>query len=299
MKIAMRAFCRVYQVLFHLALPVLPYREPERHTSVEEVPGILQRLGVDAVLLVTDPGLRRAKVTDGLEKLLAQQGIRCVVYDGTCANPTVENIEQARALYLSEGCRALIAFGGGSSMDCAKAVGARIAYPKKSLDQLKGLLRVLRQIPPLIAIPTTAGTGSEVTVTAVITDRKKHHKYTMNDFTLIPRYAVLDPQVTLSLPPQVTATTGMDALTHAVEAYIGRSTTKETRRWRWMRRAGSSGISRRPTGTGATSRRGRICCWRPTGRGLPSPSPMSDTSTRWPIRWAGSTTSRTGSRMRC
>lgn len=229
MKIAMRAFCRVYQVLFHLALPVLPYREPERHTSVEEVPGILQRLGVDAVLLVTDPGLRRAKVTDGLEKLLAQQGIRCVVYDGTCANPTVENIEQARALYLSEGCRALIAFGGGSSMDCAKAVGARIAYPKKSLDQLKGLLRVLRQIPPLIAIPTTAGTGSEVTVTAVITDRKKHHKYTMNDFTLIPRYAVLDPQVTLSLPPQVTATTGMDALTHAVEAYIGRSTTKETR----------------------------------------------------------------------
>ena len=126
--------------------------------------------------------------------LLAQQGIRCVVYDGTCANPTVENIEQARALYLSEGCRALIAFGGGSSMDCAKAVGARIAYPKKSLDQLKGLLRVLRQIPPLIAIPTTAGTGSEVTVTAVITDRKKHHKYTMNDFTLIPRYAVLDPR---------------------------------------------------------------------------------------------------------
>ena len=229
MKIAMRAVCRVYQVLFHLALPVLPYREPERHTSVEEVPGILQRLGVDAVLLVTDPGLRRAKVTDGLEKLLAQQGIRCVVYDGTCANPTVENIEQARALYLSEGCRALIAFGGGSSMDCAKAVGARIAYPKKSLDQLKGLLRVLRQIPPLIAIPTTAGTGSEVTVTAVITDRKKHHKYTMNDFALIPRYAVLDPEMTYSLPPSLTATTGMDALTHAVEAYIGRSTSRETR----------------------------------------------------------------------
>ena len=229
MNIAMRAFCRVYQFFFRLALPILPYREPERHTSVEEVPDILQRLGLRSVLLVTDPGLRAAGVTDGLEQLLAQRGVRCAVYDGTCANPTVENVEQARDVYLAQGCEALIAFGGGSSMDCAKAVGARIAYPKKSLGRLKGLLRVLRRIPPLIAIPTTAGTGSEVTLTAVITDRQAKHKYTMNDFTLIPRYAVLDPRVTLSLPPQLTATTGMDALTHAVEAYIGRSTTKQTR----------------------------------------------------------------------
>ena len=111
-------------------------------------------------------------------------------------------------------------------MDCAKAVGACIAYPKKSINQLKGLLRVWRKIPPLIAIPTTAGTGSEVTVTAVITDSEKKHKYTMNNFTLIPSYAVLDPQVNFSLPPHLTATTGMDALTHAVEAYIGGSTSK-------------------------------------------------------------------------
>ena len=123
----------------------------------------------------------------------------------------------------------LIAFGGGSSMDCAKAVGARIAYPKKSVNELKGLLRVLRKIPKLVAIPTTAGTGSEVTITAVITDSEKKHKYTMNNFTMIPRYAVLAPKVTYTLPPSLTATTGMDALTHAVEAYIGGSTTKETR----------------------------------------------------------------------
>ena len=115
-------------------------------------------------------------------------------------------------------------------MDCTKAVGARIAYPKKPLSKLKGVLRVLRRIPTLIAIPTTAGTGSEVTLASVITDSEKKHKYTMNDFTLIPRYAVLDPTVTFSLPPHLTATTGMDALTHAVEAYIGRSTSKETRR---------------------------------------------------------------------
>ena len=124
----------------------------------------------------------------------------------------------------------MIAFGGGSSIDCAKALGARIAYPKRSLKRLKGNLKVLRKTPPLVAIPTTAGTGSEVTVTAVITDTQTQHKYTMNNFTMIPHYAVLDPEVTYTLPPHLTATTGMDALTHAVEAYIGGSTTKETKR---------------------------------------------------------------------
>ena len=94
---------------------------------------------------------------------------------------------------------------------------------------MAGPLKVWRKLPPLAAIPTTAGTGSEVTVTAVITDENTHYKYTMNNFTFIPTYAVHDPAVTYTLPPHLTATTGMDALTHAVEAYIGRSTTKETR----------------------------------------------------------------------
>lgn len=229
MNVLYRAFCRVYQFCFHLALPVLPYRQPQRLANLDEIPALLRRLGVGSALLVTDQGLRAVGITAGLEALLAENGIRCAVYDGTCANPTVENVEQARALYEKEQCGCLIAFGGGSSMDCAKAVGARIAYPHRSVNQMKGLLRVLRKLPPLIAIPTTAGTGSEVTITAVITDREKRHKYTMNSFALIPAYAVLDPAVTFTLPPHLTATTGMDALTHAVEAYIGRSTSKETR----------------------------------------------------------------------
>lgn len=133
------------------------------------------------------------------------------------------------ALYRQENCQALIAIGGGSSMDCAKAVGARVARPRTPMGMLKGTLRILKKIPTLIAIPTTAGTGSEVTLAAVIIDAEKQHKYVMNDFVLIPRYAVLDASLTHSLPPHLTATTGMDALTHAVEAYIGRSTTRETR----------------------------------------------------------------------
>ena len=115
-------------------------------------------------------------------------------------------------------------------MDCAKAVGVRVAYPKRTLNQLGGKLKAWRKLPTLIAIPTTAGTGSETTLAAMITDSVTHRKYAIMSFPLIPRYAVLDATLTYSLPPHITATTGVDALTHAVEAYIGQSTTKETRK---------------------------------------------------------------------
>ena len=225
-----KAFCRVYQLAFYAAIPFLPYREPETFDRVEDLEPLLKKLGVTSLLLVTDKGLRGAGLTTPLEAMLKQSGISCSVYDNTRANPTTLNVEEAVLMYRENGCQAMIAFGGGSSMDCAKAVGARIAYPNRSLKQLGGTLRIFRKIPPLVAIPTTAGTGSEVTVTAVVTDPGTNHKYTMNSFPLIPRYAVLDPAVTYTLPQSLTATTGMDALTHAVEAYIGRSTTKETRR---------------------------------------------------------------------
>lgn len=224
-----KLYCRIYQSAFRAAIPFLPYREPKVFNSVKDLPPLIKELGLTSVLLVTDAKLREAGVTRPLEELLKNNRIKCTVYDGTRPNPTVKNVTEARALYVENDCKCLIAFGGGSSMDCAKAVGALTAYPKKELNALKGTLRVLRKIPPLIAIPTTAGTGSEVTLAAVITDVRHRHKYTMNDFTLIPSYAVLDPEVTYSLPRSLTATTGMDALTHAVEAYIGRSTTKETR----------------------------------------------------------------------
>ncbi|MDD3998299.1 MAG: iron-containing alcohol dehydrogenase, partial [Sphaerochaetaceae bacterium] len=112
----------------------------------------------------------------------------------------------------------------------AKGVGARVARPRKSLASMKGVLKVLHRLPLLTAIPTTAGTGSEATLAAVISNPETHEKYPINDHSLIPHLAVLDPELTRKLPKQMTATTGMDALTHAVEAYIGRSNTKETER---------------------------------------------------------------------
>ncbi len=160
---------------------------------------------------------------------LIDAGIDYSVFDQTVGNPTVKNVEDARAIYLNDGCQALIGFGGGSSIDCAKAVGARIARPRKPLSKMRGILKIMKPIPYLVAVPTTAGTGSEITLAAVITDPDTGRKFPINDFPLIPRLAVLDPENTKSLPKHMISTTGMDALTHAVEAYIGRSTTKSTR----------------------------------------------------------------------
>lgn len=229
MNLCRKIYCRTIMGVLYMAKPFLPYHAPKTLKEIGEIPPLLKKHAKASVLLVTDAGLRSLGITSALEEQLKAEGIACTVYDKTKANPTVDNVEEALASYKVNKCEALIAFGGGSAIDCAKGIGARIARPNKTVNQMGGTFRVMRKIPLLIAIPTTAGTGSEATLTAVITDAQKGHKYTVNDFHLIPPYAVLDPKVTFSLPPHLTATTGMDALTHAVEAYIGHSTSRTTR----------------------------------------------------------------------
>ena len=225
-----KIYCRAFQKAFHIAIPFLPYRKPKIAGSVKELPEIIMRHKCTHVLIITDGGIMKLGLTRRLEKALKEAGIPYTIYDKTVANPTTVNVREALELYHKEGCDAIIGFGGGSSMDCAKAVGACTVKPNQSLAQMKGILKVHKKLPLLMAVPTTAGTGSETTLAAVITDADTRYKYAINDFPLIPRYAVLDSKVTLSLPPFITATTGMDALTHAVEAYIGNSTTIDTRR---------------------------------------------------------------------
>ena len=225
-----KIYCRAFQKAFHIAIPFLPYRKPKIAGSVKELPEIIMRHKCTHVLIITDGGIMKLGLTRRLEKALKEAGIPYTIYDKTVANPTTVNVREALDFYHKEGCDAIIGFGGGSSMDCAKAVGACAVKPNQSLAQMKGILKVHKKLPLLMAVPTTAGTGSETTLAAVITDADTRYKYAINDFPLIPRYAVLDPKVTLSLPPFITATTGMDALTHAVEAYIGNSTTIDTRR---------------------------------------------------------------------
>lgn len=225
-----KMYCRTFQTAFKIALPFLPYRKPEIIGSVKAIPDIMKKKRCTSVLIITDKGIRNLGLTKRLEKALSDSQIPFTVYDGTVANPTTVNVAEALDLYLENRCDAIIGFGGGSSMDCAKAVGARAVKPNQPLSKMKGILKVHKKLPLLFAIPTTAGTGSETTLAAVITDAETRHKYAINDFPLIPRYAVLDPKVTASLPPAITAATGMDALTHAVEAFIGNSTTYATRK---------------------------------------------------------------------
>lgn len=225
-----KAYCRIYQGVFRLAIPLLPWRKPELIScGLEKLPEFIKSKKLTNVLLVTDKGIRGLGLTTSLENGLKEAGVNCVVYDDTVPNPTIGNIEDALKLYIDNKCEAIIAFGGGSSMDCAKGVGARVARPKMPVRKMKGLLKVHKATPPIFAVPTTAGTGSETTLAAVISDPEKAEKYPINDPVLIPKYAVLDPQITVKLPPHITSTTGMDALTHAVEAYIGHSNTKETK----------------------------------------------------------------------
>lgn len=229
MNPVMKMYCRTFQTAFKVAIPVLPYRSPQILHSVEEIPALLAERNITRVMVVTDGFLHRSKKLEPMKTALENAGICCTIYDEVVPNPTIRNVEIARILYIENGCQALIGFGGGSAIDCAKAVGARIARPGLTIPRMKGILKIIRPIPYLIAVPTTAGTGSEVTLATVITDDINYHKFPISDFPLIPRAAVLDPEMTRSLPAHLTATTGMDALTHAIEAYIGHSTTKETR----------------------------------------------------------------------
>ena len=228
-----KAWYRTFQFVFYNSSKLLNWRQPELLLgagSIRNLPKVIKKHGLDNVLVVTDRGLMDLHLPDELLTALEKEGIKYTLYDGVEANPSIDNIEAARKLYLEKGCRGLIAFGGGSPMDTAKVVGARIAKPKQSIEQMGGFLKVRRKLPPLFAVPTTAGTGSETTIAAVVTDRKTKHKYAINDLNLIPLYAVLDPELTVGLPPSITATTAMDAMTHAVESYIALGGDRQCRK---------------------------------------------------------------------
>ncbi len=229
MFVLKRLWCRAFQFCFHVAIPLLPYKSPVTLHSCDEAAELLVSKSMKKPLIVTDKGIVACGLVEPVKAALEAKGLPFEVYSDTVVNPTIQNAEEAAKLYNDTGCDCLIAIGGGSAMDCAKAAGCRIKHPNRTFKSMKGILKVFGKLPLFIAVPTTSGTGSETTIAAVIVDEKTRDKFTIIDFCLGPHYALLDPVMTKGLPKKMTSTTGMDALTHAVEAYIGGSTVKKTR----------------------------------------------------------------------
>ena len=228
-----KAYYRSFQTVFDLGARCLPWRKPitvSGEGSVSKIPELFKKHGNKKVMVVTGRTVGKTIAPPIMESLNAV-GIETVHYSQVAANPTVTVVNEIQKMYLENGCDAFLAIGGGSPMDAAKGAAARVVHPNRSVNKMAGLFKVMHKIPTFVAVPTTAGTGSETTIAAVITDEKTHHKYAIMDLCLIPKYAVLDPETTRNLPPKTTSTTGMDALTHAVEAYVcWKNTTKETDR---------------------------------------------------------------------
>ena len=217
-----KLYCRIYQSVFKVGMNFLPWRMPktlEGPGSVKELPALIRKKHFKKVLIVTDKVLRELGLLDGMLEAMDEAGVEYAIYDGVQPNPTDVNVFEGLEIYHKNKCRAIVAFGGGSAMDCAKAIGTMHVKKNKAVQQLQGTLKVLRKLPTIFAVPTTAGTGSETTIASVITIVATKHKASINDICLMPKYAVLDPELIAGLPPKVTAITGMDALCHAVEAY--------------------------------------------------------------------------------
>lgn len=219
-------WCRVFQSVLKIGNYFMGYRMPKYLKGpgkIQDLGAFLRDRNLNDVLVVTGVGMvRRGQVKPMLDGFEAN-GIRYTLLTYSTTDPTSEDVEHGYEVYKENGCKTIVAVGGGSRIDCAKGIAAKVVHPKKTVAQLHGILKVHAPIPTFVAIPTTAGAGSETTVAAIITDSATHRKASINDPFLIPKYAVLDPELTVDLPPYTTAITGMDALTHAVEAYTNKT----------------------------------------------------------------------------
>ena len=217
-----KILCRTYQTVMKVGNYFLPYHTPkciQGPSCVNKVASYVKKENISNVLIVIGKHISKSGLADNMINELEKENIMYTIFNNIDPNPTSDNVEEGYNIFKENQCQGIIVFGGGGPMDCAKAIAAKVAQPNKSISQLQGILKVHKKVPPLFAVPTTSGTGSETTIAAVITDSKTRHKASINDTALIPEYAFLDPLLTIGLPPNITAITGMDALCHAVEAY--------------------------------------------------------------------------------
>lgn len=190
--------------------------------SISKLGDLIKKSGCQKPFIISGKVLTKLGVVDRVVKIIEKAGYASEIFNDVEANPSIETVEKATNAFKKSGADCIVAFGGGSPMDVAKAVGV-VAVFGGSIKDYEGGGKVPGKIIPIIAIPTTAGTGSEVTAFTVITDHARNYKLTVFSYELIPQYALLDPELIMSLPESVAAATGIDALVHAVEAYLSKA----------------------------------------------------------------------------
>ncbi len=223
-------FLRIYMVIFKFVTLIMPFKWPRSFDGAGSSLELCRHIAAEGhrkVLIVTDAMLVKLGLLDKMKAELDKAGVAYVIYDGVLPDPTVEQIEAGFEILKKNDCKAILAIGGGSSIDAAKVIGAR-AKNNKPIVKMAGLFRVYWGMLPLYVVPTTAGTGSEVTIAAVVSDRAQKRKLPLMDLKLMPTACALDGELMTGLPPHITSATGMDALTHAVEAFISRNAMKRT-----------------------------------------------------------------------
>lgn len=230
-KLFLKIYCRTFQVCMKTANYFIGYRMPEYIEgpgSLLKLPEMLKEKNAGKILLAASKTVKKHGQLDELLQKMDKEKIEYVIFSNVSPNPTSNDVEAGYKIFKDNNCKSIVSIGGGSPIDCAKAIGAKAARPQKSVNELQGVLKVRKKIPLFFAVPTTAGTGSETTIAAVITDSETHRKASINDPAILPEYAVLDPSLTVGLPPYTTAITGMDALCHAVEAYTNHTYNTKT-----------------------------------------------------------------------
>jgi len=226
-----KAGYRIYHAVLGLGVRCLPFPKQEYISggdSLKNCGEILAKQKIRSVLIVCSRSVHKHGLLDGMLESLRQNVIAYTIYEDINPNPTIKNVEDGLKLYKENNCEGIITVGGGSPMDCAKIIGLRAVCPKLSYKDMRSMLKINHRIPFMIAAPSTAGTGSESTAAAVISDPDNSDKFVVVSPNIIPHTVILDGTLTLGLSPAFTAYTGMDALTHAIEAYIGVIDIKET-----------------------------------------------------------------------
>lgn len=220
---------RVYQYVLTSVMHIVKYNNKviSKEGAVYNIPQLLKKQGINGrVLIITGPHIARTGLFREIARVFKEKGINYVIFSGTSPETGIDSIEYARKLYICNKCCAIVAIGGGSVMDCAKAAAAGIANPHRKIASLEGYQKSRKQNPPVIAVPATAGTGAETTACAVVRDVATGSKKIIADTNIMPKFAVLDPVMTRELPPHMAAYSGMDALTHATESYLNKYSCK-------------------------------------------------------------------------